>query len=44
MTGAGDALPTGFLSAFIKTNNINLSLKAGIANSQSEIRSYGTKI
>jgi ribokinase len=43
MTGAGDAFASGFLSVLIRTNDINLSLKAGIANSQSEISYYGTK-
>ena len=43
MTGAGDALASGFLSAFIRTNNADLALKVGLANSQSEISGYGTK-
>ncbi len=43
MTGAGDAFASGFLSVFIRTNDINLSLKAGVANSQAEISYYGTK-
>jgi sugar/nucleoside kinase (ribokinase family) len=43
MTGAGDALASGFLSAFIRTNNADLALKIGLANSQSEISGYGTK-
>ena len=43
MTGAGDALASGFLSAIIKTNDVKLALKVGLANSQSVIRHYGAK-
>jgi len=43
MTGAGDALASGFLSAFIKTGDVELALKVGLANSQAEISGYGTK-
>jgi ribokinase len=43
MTGAGDALASGFLSAIIKTNDVKLALKVGLANSQAVIKHYGAK-
>jgi len=43
MTGAGDSFASGFLSAWIKSNDINFALKAGLANSQSVISHYGAK-
>lgn len=43
MTGAGDSFACGFLSAMIKTNDINTALKVGLANSQSVISHYGAK-
>lgn len=43
MTGAGDAFASGFLSTFIRTDNLELALKVGLVNSQGEISKYGTK-
>ena len=42
-TGAGDAFTSGFLASYIKTNNIEQSLKIGLANSQSAILYLGAK-
>lgn len=41
--GAGDAFASGFLSAIIKKNNIELALKVGRANAESVIEHYGAK-
>ncbi|MFW5852441.1 MAG: carbohydrate kinase family protein [Nanoarchaeota archaeon] len=42
-TGAGDAFASSFLGAFIKTDNIKLSLKLGLVNAQSVIQNKGAK-
>ncbi|MDP1538568.1 MAG: carbohydrate kinase family protein [bacterium] len=42
-TGAGDSFNSGFLSGFIKTNNIPSALQLGIANSASCLRKLGAK-
>lgn len=42
-TGAGDSFGAGFLSAFIKKNDIPLAIQFGIANSASCIRKWGAK-
>ncbi len=43
MTGAGDSFACGFLSAWIKTRDINFALKVALTNSQSVISHYGAK-
>ncbi len=43
MTGAGDSFACGFLSAMIKTNDVEFSIRVGITNSQSVIKHYGAK-
>lgn len=42
-TGAGDSFASGFLGMYIKTNDIEDSLKAAILNSESVITHYGSK-
>ena len=42
-TGAGDAFAASFLGTFIKTNDIEKSLKFAVINSQSVIQEYGAK-
>lgn len=42
-TGAGDAFGSGFLSGFIRTNNINYAIQLATANSTSVIRFHGAK-
>jgi ribokinase len=42
-TGAGDAFSSGFISSYIKTMNIEKSLKIGIINSASVISKRGAK-
>ena len=43
VTGAGDAFASGFLGAYIKTNDIFKSLKIGNANSASVIQHLGAQ-
>ena len=43
VTGAGDAFSSGFLSGFIKTNDVSFAVKLGIANSVSCIQKIGAK-
>lgn len=40
-TGAGDAFTSGFLASYIKTQDIEKSLKIALANSESEIQYLG---
>jgi len=40
-TGAGDAFTSGFLAGYIKTQNIQKSLKIALANSESVIQHFG---
>ncbi len=42
-TGAGDAFGSGFLSGFIKTNDISFAIQLGIANAVSCIQKIGAK-
>ncbi|MFT7615581.1 MAG: sugar/nucleoside kinase (ribokinase family), partial [Candidatus Woesearchaeota archaeon] len=42
-TGAGDAFSSGFISWYIKTNDLVQSLHAGLANSESVLQHYGAK-
>jgi len=42
-TGAGDAFSSGFLSGFIKTNDISFAIKLGLANGLSCIGKIGAK-
>jgi len=42
-TGAGDAFASGFLASYIKTNNIETSLRMALVNSQSVISNFGAK-
>ncbi|MEK6926122.1 MAG: carbohydrate kinase family protein [Nanoarchaeota archaeon] len=42
-TGAGDAFTSGFLASLIKTQNIEKSLKMGLANSESVIQHFGSQ-
>jgi len=40
-TGAGDAFASGFTAGYIKTQDINFSLKLALASSESVIQHYG---
>lgn len=42
-TGAGDAFASGFVSGFIRTNNITYSIQLGIANAVYCIKEIGAK-
>ncbi len=42
-TGAGDAFSSGFISSYIKTNNIISSIQLGIANAGACIKKIGAK-
>ncbi len=42
-TGAGDSFGSGFLSGYIKTNNIILAIQLGIANSAFNLKKLGAK-
>ena len=42
-TGAGDSFNSGFLSGYIKTNNIISALRLGVANSASNLKKLGAK-
>jgi len=42
-TGAGDSFNSGFLSGYIKTQNIISALRLGIANSASNLKTLGAK-
>ncbi len=41
-TGAGDAFASGFVASYIKTEDIEKSLKIGVANSESVVRYKGS--
>ncbi|MFA4960725.1 MAG: carbohydrate kinase family protein [Candidatus Pacearchaeota archaeon] len=41
-TGAGDAFASGFVGAYIKTNDIEKSIRIGVANSESVIKYKGS--
>ena len=43
LTGAGDAFGSGFVSSFIKTNNIEKSLQFASANASACVQKWGTK-
>jgi len=42
-TGAGDSFASGFLSEYIRTNDIEQSIQLGIANSASCLKKWGAK-
>lgn len=42
-TGAGDAFASGFVASLIKTNDIEKSLKIGVANSESVVQYFGAQ-
>jgi len=42
-TGAGDAFASGFVSGFIKKNDIKYAIKLGMANSASCMKKWGAK-
>jgi ribokinase len=42
-TGAGDAFASGFVAAYIKTNDIKTSLQIGVANSESVVQYFGAR-
>ena len=43
LTGAGDAFGSGFVSTFIKTNNIEKSLQFASANAAACVQKWGAK-
>mgnify|MGYP006302956717 CR=1 FL=1 len=42
-TGAGDAFASGFVSAYLKRNDVRDAIRVGIVNSESVITHYGAK-